>query len=188
VLVHGYFANRGYFRPLVRRLEAAGVGPVFVPNLRSWHATIERFEAQLSAQLERIAAGCGRRVVVIAHSMGGLGIRAHLARHGDRYVERVITIASPHHGTALGAYGIGANARQMCPGSAFLADLERREAASPPAVPLLSIWSAHDNLVAPQESSRLPWARHEVLAGLGHLEIVHSPAVLAILRRELRGA
>src|SRR5690606_15898160 len=36
VLAHGYLANRGCFAPLIRNLEAARVGPIFAPNLRSW--------------------------------------------------------------------------------------------------------------------------------------------------------
>ena len=186
VLVHGYFANRGYFRPLVRRLEADGMGPVFTPNLRSFHAPIERFESELSAHLERISAGCGKRVVVIAHSMGGLGIRAHLARHGTRYVERIVTIASPHHGTVLALHSTGASPRQMRPGSEFLRELASREGDGP-GIPALSIYSMHDNLVAPPETSCLPWARNLALRGLGHLDTVHADATYALVLDELRG-
>jgi hypothetical protein len=186
VLVHGYFANRGYFRPLVRRLEAEGLGPVFTPNLRSFHAPIERFESELSAHLERVSAGCGKRVIVVAHSMGGLGIRAHLARHGSRYVERIVTIASPHHGTVLALHSTGAAPRQMRPGSDYLRDLAAREGDGP-GIPALSIYSMHDNLVAPPETSRLPWARNVALEALGHLETVHAEETYALVLAELRG-
>lgn len=188
VLVHGYFANRGYFRPLVRRLEREGFGSVFVPNLRSWHATIERFEAELGSCLERVANGTGQRCIVIAHSMGGLGIRAHLARHGRRYVERVVTIGSPHHGTALARYAMGPNARQMFPGSAFLRELERAEGAQGLDVPLLSIYSTHDNMVAPQETSRLSWAHNVPVRARGHLETVHAPEIVDLVLREVAAA
>jgi triacylglycerol esterase/lipase EstA (alpha/beta hydrolase family) len=187
VLVHGYFANRGYWRALVHRLEAEGFWPVYVPNLRSWHATIERFESELSASLERIAGGCGRRAIVVAHSMGGLGIRAHLALHGTRHVQRVVTLGSPHHGTALGPFGLGANAKQMCRRSAFIAELEAREGQGP-GIPALSIYSTHDNMVAPQETSRLAWARNVAVPGRGHIELLHSDEVYALLRAELAAA
>ena len=101
LLVHGYFANRGCFRTLARNLEAGGAGPVFTPNLRTWLAPIERLEAELASAVEALSASTGRKVILVAHSMGGLGCRAYLARHGHGHVERVITIASPHHGTAL---------------------------------------------------------------------------------------
>lgn len=188
VLVHGYFANRGYFKPLVERLEAEGLGPVFAPNLRSFHATLERFEAELSECLERIASGSGARVVVVAHSMGGLGIRAHLARHGSRHVARIVTVGSPHHGTALGAFGIGANAKQMRPGSGFIAALAAAEAGKGPGIPALSVYSAHDNMVAPQETSRLEWARNVAVRGRGHLELMFCDEVFALLRGEIQSA
>ena len=80
-----------------------------------------------SAEIERIAAGTGQaKVVLVGHSMGGLAARAYLARRGAARVARLITIASPHHGTALAVMGLGANARQMRRGSEFLATLERQ--------------------------------------------------------------
>lgn len=185
VLVHGYFANRGCFVPLVRALEAAGVGPVFTPNLRSWLAPIERFGEELGAAVERIAAGTGQPVVVVAHSMGGLGARLHLANHGAARVARLITVASPHHGTALARLGVGANAMQMRMGSAFLRELERLEAGRTAHPAAISIYSLHDNLVAPQDTSRLPWARNVPLAGLGHLDILRSPRLVEALVREI---
>lgn len=186
VLVHGYFANRGYFRPLVKRLRAAGLGPVFAPNLRSWLASVERYEEELHAAVERIAAGTGQRVILVGHSMGGLGIRAYLAKRGAARVARIVTLGSPHHGSVLASLGTGENARQMCRGSAFLAWLEGAEGEQGPGVPALSIYSTHDNMVAPQESSRLPWARNVALPGLGHIAMLGSEPLWRVLREELR--
>ena len=189
VLVHGYFANRGYFRPLVARLEACGAGPVFVPNLRSWLAPIEAAEEGLDAAIERIVAGTGQpRVVLVGHSMGGLVARAYLARRGSERIARLVTVASPHHGTALARWGIGASARQMREGSAFLAALEASEAAASVRVEAVSIYSPHDNMVAPQASSRLPWARNVALPGLGHIAIAQSQALVRALLPELEAA
>jgi pimeloyl-ACP methyl ester carboxylesterase len=189
ILVHGYFANRGYFRPLVRRLDALGVGPVFVPSFDSWLAPLESFAEELHAYVERIAAGTGQpRVVVVAHSMGGLIARAYIARHGAGRVAALVTIASPHRGTALAALGVGANARQMEEGSGFLSELERSEAAAPSRPPATCIYSPHDNMVAPQASGRLPWARNVALPGWGHIAIVGSAALAQALLPELEAA
>jgi pimeloyl-ACP methyl ester carboxylesterase len=189
VLVHGYFANRGYFRPLVRRLEALGVGPIFVPNFHSWLSPVESFAEELHARVERIAAGTGQpRVVLVAQSMGGLIARAYIARHGAARVAALVTIASPHRGTALAALGVGANARQMEEGSAFLAALERSESAAESRPPTMCIYSPHDNMVAPQASGRLPWARNVALPGWGHIALVGSAALAQALLPELEAA
>ena len=73
-------------------------------------------------------------------------------------------------------------------GSDFLRALATAEAASPPAVPALSIYSTHDNLVAPQDTSRLAWARNEPFAGLGHISVIGYPPILARVLAELREA
>ena len=186
VLVHGYFSNRGYFRYLARWLESEGLGPVFAPNFPVVLTSIEAFAAQLHREIERIAAGCAQeRVILICHSMGGLAAREYLRSHGNARLARLITIASPHHGTALAAIGLGANARQMCRGCEFLAGLEAFEAKGTARVDALSIYSLHDNLVAPQDTSRLAWARNVALTGLGHLKTIDAPATFAALRAEL---
>ena len=179
LLVHGYFSNRGYFRSLVRALEERGAGPVFAPNFRSWFASIEAQEEEVHAAIERITAATGQpRVFVLAHSMGGLAMRAYLVRRGAAKVAALVTLASPHGGTDLARFGSGENARQMRRNSVFLAQLMHMEETAPHP-PTLSIWSCHDNLVAPQESSRLPWARNECVVALGHLTLLEAHEVHA---------
>lgn len=121
----------------------------------------------------------------MCHSMGGLAARRYLVDHGDARLDRLITIASPHHGTALASLGIGANARQMRRGSEFLRGLEAAEARTQRAFPATSIYSPHDNLVAPQDTSRLPWAQNLAIPGLGHIDILASERMYRALLKEL---
>ena len=51
---------------------------------------------------------------------------------------------------------------------------------------MTSIWSAHDNLVAPQETSRLEGAKNIALAGLGHVAILFAPDVHRLVVEEVR--
>jgi len=189
VLVHGYFANRGYFAPLVRALEEGGAGPVFAPNFTSTFATIERFSDELHAQIERITQGTRQpRVILVCHSMGGLAARDYLCRRGSARVARLVTIGTPHAGTLLARFASGANARQMQPGSAFLRELCAREEERRPACGVTSIYSPHDNLVVPQATSRLAWARNIELPGHGHVAILLSPRLAGIVLDELAEA
>ncbi len=187
VLVHGYLSNRGYFRPLVRWLEAEDAGPVFAPNFPVLFTSIGHFADELHEAIERIASGCGQRVILVCHSMGGLAARRYLQVHGEGRIAKLITIASPHHGTALAGAGLGLNARQMGRGSDFLVALETAEAERAPSVAAVSIYSPHDNLVAPQDTSRLAWARNVSVPGLGHVSIIASPRMFPALRDALRG-
>lgn len=189
VLVHGYLSNRGYFRPMVRWLEARGVAPIHAPNFTSVFSTIEQFAFELDREIEHVLAGSGHaKVVLVCHSMGGLAARGYLRSRGEARVARLVTIASPHHGTRLAALGIGKHARQMRPGSEFLAALDAFEAAKPPRVPALSIYTTHDNLVSPQDTARLDWARNVVVGGLGHIDIIASDRLFPLLLEELRAA
>jgi triacylglycerol esterase/lipase EstA (alpha/beta hydrolase family) len=117
--------------------------------------------------------------------MGGLGARTYLCRHGAARVAKLITIASPHHGTVHARFGAGDNARQMLRGSPFLAELCAKEGSRGPECGVVSIYTPHDNLVAPQETSRLPWAKNIAIPGRGHVDILRSPELVSILLGEL---
>lgn len=187
ILAHGYFSNRGYFGALVRAFEAEGLGPVFTPNLSAAFATIEAYAEELHGEIERILAGTGRpQVILVCHSMGGLGARAYLCARGAARVRKLITIASPHSGTVHARFGGGANARQMHRGSAFLRELCENEGEEGPACGVTSIYSPHDNLVAPQDTSRLAWAKNIAIRGRGHIDILSAPELIRIVLQEVR--
>ncbi len=187
--VHGYFSNRGILRGVVRGLANRGVRPVHTFNFRGVFASIDELAGQLAAQVDSLVrAGGARSVVLVAHSMGGLVARAYLARHGAGRVARLVTIASPHNGTRLARLGAGTNARQMRPGSDFLESLERLEGPMGPGCPVTSIYTVHDNLVSPQDTSRLPYARNVALAGVGHIAVLLDPRVHDLVAQEVRDA
>jgi hypothetical protein len=101
-------------------------------------------------------------------------------------VRKLVTIGSPHRGTVHARFGAGANARQMRRGSAFLGELCEKEGERGPACGVTSIYTPHDNLVAPQDTSRLPWARNIAIPGRGHVDILGSERLLAVIVKELR--
>ena len=189
VMIHGYFSNRGYFGPLVRALESRGVAPIYTPSFPAAFTSIEDYVARLAEYIESLAAASAApQVILVAHSMGGLAARAYLCAHGARRVRRLITIASPHNGTVHARFGSGANAKQMELASDFLRDLCGREGETGPACGVTSIYTPHDNLVAPQDTSRLPWARNIAIPGRGHVDILASDRLAAIVLKELQEA
>lgn len=187
VLVHGYFCNRAVWRPLARWLAARG-HPVESVNLEPPFAPIEHYLPALETAVERLRAATGaQRIALVGHSMGGLVIRAWIARHGHRRVAAVVTLGSPHQGTWSARFGLGRNVAQMQPGSRLLAELAASET---PAVRALFtvILTLHDNIVMPQAAQTLAGARHRVLNGIGHMALVHAAEVRPHLAEALEQA
>jgi triacylglycerol lipase len=179
LLIHGYLCNRGTWWWLRRRLRTAGFAVATV-DLEPPFASIESLADRLHTRIEALRAEAGAdRIVLVGHSMGGLAARAYLRAHGASRVAKLVTLASPHHGTWIARYGPGKNAREMEPDSAWLGALPAVD------VPAVSLWSPADNFVAPQDSGRLAGARETILPALTHLAMLFSPLVLDTLTREL---
>ncbi|MBI5497558.1 MAG: alpha/beta fold hydrolase [Deltaproteobacteria bacterium] len=170
--VHGYTQHWGNFVFMAPRLAAAGCGSVYGVNVVPRFRSMERCAAQVTEALLWIRAQTGaEKIDVICHSMGGLLLRAALARHGaDGLVRRAVTLGTPHAGTIIARFGPGQNAAEMRPGSAFLAALP----APPPT--LTSVWSTSDAVVLPPENAACG-AGDVVFDDLGHLSLLLSPRV-----------
>ncbi len=117
--------------------------------------------------------------------MGGLVARTCLRDTGPARIDRIITLGTPHHGSVLAWMYFGRCLAQMRPGNAWLAALNRDEGDVSP-VPMVSIWSRHDNLVVPQTSSELGGAQNIALIGIGHNALLGDAGVVARVQRALR--
>ncbi|WP_426193012.1 lipase family alpha/beta hydrolase [Massilia sp. DWR3-1-1] len=189
LLLHGYGCNSGYWRQLARRLDAARVSHASV-DLAPVTGAIDDYVPQVERAVAALCAATGAaRVAIVAHSMGGLVARAWLRRHGSGRLARLITLGSPHHGTVLAQFGVGANAAQMRrsragQASAWLRDLDAGETPATRAL-ITSIYTCQDNIVAPQDSSCLDGARQIAVGGVGHVALGRNERVLALVLAEL---
>ena len=118
-----------------------------------------------------------KQVTLIAHSMGGLICRSYLARHGSDRVDRLLTLATPHQGSALARIGIGKNAREMQPGSLWLRDMANKAIK----IPFISLRNAYDNYAMPQDNQRLPGARDVELPPVGHIAMLYDKSIANLL-------
>jgi pimeloyl-ACP methyl ester carboxylesterase len=75
-------------------LQAAGFDPAF--HDYDWRLGVDELGEALAARLRREPA---KRVMLVAHSMGGLVSRAALARAGTGRVERVVLLGTPNSGS-----------------------------------------------------------------------------------------
>ena len=185
LLVHGFACSRAVWRPLLARLRAKGIGPVRAVSLEPLFAGIEAYAAQLLLELEALGSQSGgTAITIVAHSMGGLVARAALRGARPGLIGRLITIGTPHHGTTLACRFRWRNAREMCPGSSWLTDLNACQEGRL-GLPVTTLYSLDDNYVIPARSARLLRARTLELRGLGHLALLDSRTVLEHVVSEL---
>ena len=186
LLLHGYLCNRGIWAAMRRFLEANGV-PAYTHDLEPVYAGIDDYVPALAARIEEVCAKTGaRQLAIVAHSMGGLAARAYLRAHGPARVATLVTLGTPHHGTRTAPFGLGENARQMHPWSAWLESLARAESAGAARVQLTSIYTGDENVVVPAESSVLAQGRNIGLSGMGHVSLAYSAPVQKLVLENVR--
>ena len=184
LLLHGVLCNAGVLRGLRAHLVARGIGPVYAMSYGPPLASIELFAEQVAAKVDAILAATGAsRVALVGHSMGGVVARAYLHRYGGAKIALLITLGTPHDGSVHARLFPGVCLAQIRPGSPWLAELNRSEAA--PGTRIVSVWSWHDSMVAPQTSSRLAGARNIELAGIGHNAMLGDRRVFDLVAAEL---
>jgi len=123
LLVPGYGRFGPCWGAMKRMLRRRGAGPLFEMAPGIVFAPIEEFAGRLGERVDAILQSTGaEQIDLVAHSMGGLVARYYVEQLGGAgKVRRCITIETPHHGTLLAVIAPGENARQMRPGSTFLA-------------------------------------------------------------------
>lgn len=120
---------------------------------------------------------------LVAHSMGGLVVRLVLAEDFElaRRVRRVVTLGTPHHGTALlRVFRLGPAYRMMSLGSELLRDLPTIRQSAPQAE-VTTVASHHDFIAYPVECTHLEDARQVTLDGVSHLGLLVEDEVLDLV-------
>jgi triacylglycerol lipase len=188
LLVHGYFSNRGMWWRFRKRVANAGLGPIHTITLSPLWGSIDELVPQLAAKIEAICTHTGHeKLIVIAHSMGGLATRAYMTSNvnGSSKIAKFITLATPHQGTQMANFGIGQCVSEMQMKSGWLAALERGE-ENIPHPPTLSIYTLNDDLVYPPENSRLAWAENIPVAAIGHVGLLFSKVIAERVIAEIK--
>jgi pimeloyl-ACP methyl ester carboxylesterase len=187
ILVHGWACNAAVWRPIVRKLRQAAMHDVRCMTLRPVLGSIDAMAAGLERLVPDLRTlGDKQRVVVVAHSMGGLVVRAWLRRlkGGTPPPVTVVTIGTPHRGTRLASFALGTAARQMRLRSTWLAQLDRDAGARQH---ITCVASGTDNLVAPQENAWFPGARAVEVRAVGHFGLLLAAATFDSVIGACRG-
>lgn len=187
VLLHGFAMNRTNWIWLGRRLAARGIGPLYGTSYFS-PQPVKRSAQQLKAFIERVLAREGaERVDIVAHSLGGVVARYYIERlDGAKRVQRLVTIGSPHRGTAVAHFGpLIPSAKESRADSPLFAEIGPVVARD--GLAYTSIWSRADAIIEPAESASIaPAGEDRVFDDLGHLSLLLSPRVLDTVAERLR--
>jgi pimeloyl-ACP methyl ester carboxylesterase len=184
VLLHGFMATAGVFRPLKTRLERER--GVHVASFT--HAPgigIRRIAAQLADLVRKLHPAA--RVHLVGHSLGGVVARWYVQElGGHRRVAQTISLGSPFGGARVAHHlplFIGAELHGQ---SSLLVKI--RAHAHRGAVPHTSVIGGADRLVFPAESARFPTGDAVVLPGRGHNMLLFDEEVAGLILRRVRDA
>jgi triacylglycerol lipase len=178
LLVHGFLCNRGLWNPWMRRLRVAHV-PFIAVNLEPIFGSIDSYRQIIEAAVRDLEQATALAPVIVAHSMGGLAVRAWLGGDAEsKRFHRAVLIASPHRGTRMAGRGFAPNVAQMRPANAWLAGLASHEPTSL-RERFVCFWSHCDNIVVPARSATLVGADNRHLEATPHVRMVYHPAVFA---------
>lgn len=175
VLVHGFFASAGVFRPMKARLAQETCAKV-ATFTHAPGVTIDRIARSLAKLVDRIPKSC--RVHLVGHSLGGLVARWYVQEHGGHErVAQTISLASPFGGTERARPFRVLVGRELCRTSPLLARLRAR--AHEHDVPHTSVVADGDSMVVPTESAVFPRGDVVVLPGRGHNTLLFDPESIA---------
>jgi len=185
LLVHGWVHNRTAFLMMQHALRRAGLGPVSAFEYPSFSGDLDQIARQLASRVERLVGNAPQDTcVLIGHSVGGLVARQYVQElGGDRLVDTVVTLGTPHRGTYTAYWGVGSILEQCRPDSDYLRRLDRT--ARPSRTRWIAYYSDLDLMITPAVSAKLLHpalgATNVRVRDIGHLSLLLSRWVLADL-------
>jgi triacylglycerol esterase/lipase EstA (alpha/beta hydrolase family) len=174
VLVHGFMASAGVFRPMRARLERE-VGARVATFTHAPGQGVKRIAQQLSDLMDRIPLGT--RIHIVGHSLGGLVARWYVQEMGGHArVAQTISLASPFGGSHVARalpVLVGADLHPSCEVLTRL-----RSHAHVGEVPHTSFVAGADRLVWPTQSAVFARGEAVFLPRRGHNTVLFDEEVL----------
>jgi triacylglycerol lipase len=159
LLITGSMIVADFFEVMAARLEREGFRPLVYQPPDLFTTGLEAGARNINEAVKTILARAGEeKLLIVAECNGGVASRYWMEQlGGDRYIDRLVTFVSAHHGT--GAVGVRwcTSLGDIKPGSAYL---ETMDTSRPPeGGPLvISIYLRNDEIMRPCTTSRLEGA------------------------------
>ncbi|HML53739.1 MAG TPA: alpha/beta fold hydrolase [Solidesulfovibrio magneticus] len=179
VCLHGLYHNPSAFWRIRWAFGRAGISRVLILGYPSFRDDFETEAARLAARLRQLMPPRAP-VCFLGHSLGGLMAR-RLAAEPD-FLGRtrcLVTLGTPHQGSALARLAVGKLGRSLTPESNLFGWLNALP--DPPGARLVALASPVDNLVVP-ESGLVPdrpgWEL-ELTAPVSHVAMLYAGATVS---------
>ena len=172
--IHGLFLNSTCMWGIRRRLERVGrpTRAVFMglplPTPMSYTKPLTRVMQELADQFPDGGFD------IAAHSIGGIMAREVLRRHPELAdsVGRIVTLGSPHHGTAVVRWiKFGPVYRMLALNSKYLEKLGTFQTLAPRSV-ATTVGTLHDLVAYPNETCHLEGSHQVTLDRISHLGLM----------------
>jgi len=183
VLVHGFFASAGVWRPMKQSLTKT-TGAKVASFTHAPGVGIDRIARSLGKLVERISARS--RVHLVGHSLGGVVARYYVQELGGHTrVAQTISLGSPFGGTERAHPFPFLVGRELGCKSPLLARLRAR--AHEHDVPHTSFVAESDVMIVPAESAVFPRGDVVVLPRCGHNTLLfHTDSIARVVDRVRR--
>ena len=181
VFIHGFFCNRAFWAPWMTQLlvgkrafESVTLEPAF--------GSIDDYALVIETAVAKVTQATGQAPTLICHSMGGLAARAWLRSNlgNEARIRRVITIGTPHFGTALStekALLPLTNTQQMQRLGPWTQQLAKDEPEA--RYGKFTCWYSNcDNIVVPTSTAMLPGADNRLVTAQGHISMAFNQRVM----------
>ena len=191
LLVHGLVDNSSVFAVMRRSLRRRGFASVCSWNYSPLLGDVAEAAHDLADRVEQICQDTGHEQIhVVGHSLGGLISRYFVQRlGGDRRVDSLVTLGTPHQGSRWAHVLPAPLIRQLRPGSPLYQELA--EPASGCTARITAVYSDIDQMVLPTSSGRCDHpdlgARNVLVRGVGHMSLPIHRGVLDEVAATLAG-
>jgi len=217
ILVHGYTNNPSDFDLWVEVLEQEELQVLTVPYYKK-DTIYEPIEKYVQFIADFIAnEQFSNDLILIGFSMGGLVVRYYLHNlyEKETLIKKVITIATPHHGSDLATWGtiggvigdliskllagktllkkpvVNTSIVQLTPYSPFITKLNNCTSKIQTIyreIPFLNIWLKNDLVIVPAGNAIVPFKNiinREISGDLIHNHVLKEKGVQEVLKKEI---
>lgn len=174
LFLHGVFHNRSAFTYMKNRLAWEGVAQFYDFNLFSTIFPIPKLAARVAKTVEKIKTkGKAERIVIVAHSMGGIIARYYLQKlQRDGEITTLVTMGTAHQGTYLSRLSPLPYLKELAPGSRVLDAIN--SCPPPQTTKAVNLYGSHDWILQPKKVAMWEGIENHELTGIGHLGILFS--------------